>query len=118
MTRPLNLTGLSLGKLTRPRRYKQAIALVCLMVLMVRPAPAEAWTCARGQFLRVRLRQCVDLHSRLAMAYIKPASTRREPAIAFHPAPPPPERPIPLPELERPAETPAFVLPPVAWPGQ
>lgn len=100
----------------RPRRYKQAIALVCLMVLMVRPAPAEAWTCARGQLFRVHLGQCVDLHSRLALAYIKPVATRREPP-AIAPDPPPPERPIPLPELERPAELPAFVLPPVEWPN-
>ena len=97
----------------RGRGLKPLWAIVAALAA----APASAAPCPHGQLLRVHLHQCVDLHSRLAMAYIKPVSARREPAaIAPLPDPPPPERPIPLPELERPAEAPAFVLPAVEWP--
>jgi hypothetical protein len=89
--------------------------LWAIVAALAAAAPAIAAPCPHGQILRVHLRQCVDIHSRLALAYIKPVSTWREPP-AIAPDPPPPERPIPLPELERPAEIPAFVLPPVEWP--
>ena len=92
-------------------------AALILAALAVTPASARlAWPCPHGQLFRVHLRQCVDLHSKLAWAFER--ITPRRPAPVDLPAPEPAERPIPLPVLERPAELPAFVLPPVAWPSQ
>jgi hypothetical protein len=73
--------------------------------------PAAAAHCPQGQLYRVRLHECVDLHSRLALAYERPPprpAPKRPPA---RPAPPAERLVLPLLDREWPA-----AWPPVEWP--
>jgi hypothetical protein len=93
--------------------YRAALPAASALAVAIAASPVSprpAWPCPHGQLWRVHLRQCVDLHSKLALAF-EHMTPRRDPSPASPDPPSPTARPFPLPDLDAPTGAPAFVLP-------
>jgi hypothetical protein len=104
------------GRCHSLKREGPALGLLWAIVAALGTTPALAAHCPHGQLYRVHLDQCVDLHSRLALAYVawRALAPVRRPDLPPRSAAPPAERPLVLPPLEPPSGQ--QIYPPLVWP--